>query len=242
MKFLSIISISLLVLERGESFLFLKSFRKATLDASTTSFRTEQQIRGPFTHYAQTSLSSESELVVEQPVNGDHLPFKKLENITVTIDEKQLIPTAPHLSYNKFLTMQDKRVVVTIRYSGGAGLKPYFLTVAKKLKASLPDVIIERRILPPVEDGDEASFEVLVDGKIIVGKGKPRKQKVARVDMAQSRSVFVSMQELDVAISRARRRRRPATQYGEEQTAVNLEALRKNSAPKNQQTADESSE
>lgn len=50
--------------------------------------------------------------------------------------EDLLLPLAPPVTYEKFMTMQEKRVVVTIRYSGGAGLKPYFLTVARKLKAS----------------------------------------------------------------------------------------------------------
>ena len=128
-----------------------------------------------------------------------------------TSDELMGLTQAPQLSFDKYMTMQDKRVVVTIRYSGDSGLKPYFLTVAKKLKASHPDVMIERRILADVEVGDEEpTFEVLVDGRIVLGRGK--KQKA--VDMSKARSVFVSMQELDLAISRARRRRRPATAYG----------------------------
>lgn len=162
-------------------------------------------------------------------VNGDHSresPWKLLEGVNITVSANELLPSAPPLSYNKFLIMQDKRVVVTIRYSSGAGLKPYFLTVAKKLKASHTDVIIERRILPSVDkdEGEEATFEVLVDGKIVVGKGRPRKQKVARVDMSWARSVFVSMQELDLNISRARRRRRPSTMvYGEDNPQAPLE-------------------
>jgi len=129
-----------------------------------------------------------------------------------------LLPLSPPLSYDKFLKMQDKRVVVTVRYSGESGLRPYFLTVAKKLKASHPDVVIERRILPSAEldgvGGSEATFEILVDGKVVIGKkNRTRRQRVA-VDVKRSRSVFVSMQELDLAISRARRRRRPTTTYG----------------------------
>lgn len=153
---------------------------------------------------------------------------------------------APPLSFQKFLTMQGKRVIVTIRYSGGesAGLKPYFLTAAKKIKASHPDVILERRqtaSLDPEDPTDEPSFEILVDGKVIVGNNKSRSRK--KIDNVQ-KSIFVSMQELDLvsrancgaytrtsistvlflisyffhtqAISRARRRRRPSTTvYGE---------------------------
>lgn len=144
-------------------------------------------------------------------------------------DMSSVFPTAPQLDFDKFLSMQDKRVVVTIIYSGEAGLKPYFLTVAKKLKANFPDVIIERRILPTVEEQGEATFEVLVDGNVVVGKGRSRKQKISPVDMAHSRSVFVSMQAVEIAISRARKRRRPSTTYGEDDTQVSrLEMLREN--------------
>ena len=215
-----------------------------------------------------TASSSKSEESV-QIINGDHQQiqqqqqqqqvdddlFSKLQEKIKTINQKTttikssssatFLPEAPALSYDKFLTMQDKRVVVTIRYSGGVGLKPYFLTVAKKLKQSHPDVVLERRILPTMasssssirrgrgggeqpalvqdlEDNAVATFEVLVDGKVVIGKGRSRKQKVGNVfdvSSQQSRSVFVSMQELDVAISRARRRRRPSTLYGNDSSS-----------------------
>jgi hypothetical protein len=176
-------------------------------------------------HFTRLYATHESETVQDKAiytvVNGHRSPWNELvENLNVTaeVNENQKLPTSPSLSYSKFLTMQDKRVIVTIRYSEKAGLRPYFLTVAKKMKALHPDVIVERRILPAVDkdDGGEATFEVLVDGKIVVGKSRPRKQKVARVDMGRARSVFVSMQELEANILRARRRRRPSTVYGEE--------------------------
>ena len=130
------------------------------------------------------------------------------------------ITEAPPLSFQKFLTMQGKRVVVTIRYSGEAGLKPYFLTAAKKIKASHPDVILERRQMADLDKedpNDEPCFEILVDGKVIVGTNKSRsRKKIGNVDLSRMQSIFVSMQELDLAISRARRRRRPSTTvYGE---------------------------
>jgi hypothetical protein len=145
------------------------------------------------------------------------------DNLTIGGDSDLLVqPLAPPLSYDKFLKMQDKRVVVTIRYSGESGLRPYFLTVARKLKASHPDVVIERRILPSVDlsDGtgaEAAVFEILVDGKVVIGKkNRTRRQRgpTPVSDLKKSRSVFVSMQELDAAVSRARRRRRPTTAYG----------------------------
>jgi hypothetical protein len=112
-------------------------------------------------------------------------------------------------------------------------LRPYFLTVAKKLKASHPDVVLERRILPAVE-GDEKTFEVLVDSKVVVGKGRSRKQR-GRVDMSrEQQSIFVSMQELDLAIMRARRKRRPSTMYGDEGSGTTrLETLRKSKGKRN---------
>lgn len=153
-------------------------------------------------------------------VNG-HSMLQKLDGLNeanVPLDPGALLPEAPPVSFSKFLTMQEKRAVVTIRYSEDAGLKPYFLTMAQKIKNSHPDVIVERRILPSVDDG-EATFEVVVDGKVVIGKSRHR--KVGRgVEMPQNsgqrRSIFVSMGELDLAISRARRKQRPTTAYGDE--------------------------
>lgn len=98
--------------------------------------------------------------------------------------------------------------------------------MAKKLKASHPDLIIERQILPRTEKGDsgekEPTFEIVIDNKVAVGigKGRPHKAKISR--MQKERSVFVSMSELDIAISRARRRVRPTTTvYGDnEETSL----------------------
>jgi hypothetical protein len=154
---------------------------------------------------------------VADPLVKNQSLYEKLESVEITPSPD--LPESPPLSYDKFLTMQDKRVVVTIRYSQGAGLRPYFLTVAKKIKSSHPDVVLERLILPGVLDADEeATFEVLVDGRVVVGKGRSSKQKVGLVDMTHARSVFVSMKELDVAIARSRRKRRPSTAYGGERS------------------------
>lgn len=180
-------------------------------------------------------FSIDDDAVATEKPNGEEL-LESLESVTAVVSQDELLPEAPPLLLDKYMTMQDKRVVVTIRYSGGASLKPYFLTVAKKLKLSHPDVIIERQILPSVLNSDvEATFEVLVDGKVVVGNGRVSKQKVGQVDMAHSRSVFVSMQELDVAISRSRRKRRPAKVYGDDEKTPEmprLEVLRKIKASK----------
>ena len=123
-------------------------------------------------------------------------------SVNAAIRDELIISEAPPLSFSKFLTMQGKRVIVTIRYSGEAGLKPYFLTAAKKIKASHPDVILERRQLADMDKEDpnaEPSFEILVDGKVVVGNNKSRsRKKIGNVDLSRSQSIFVSMQELDL--------------------------------------------
>lgn len=91
------------------------------------------------------------------------------------------MPFAPMVTYQKYLTMQEKRVKVTIRYSAEAGLRPLYLTVANEIKSTYPDVLLEKRILPPVGSdagGNEAIFEVVVDGKTVVGKKKTKMLKV----------------------------------------------------------------
>jgi hypothetical protein len=191
-------------------------------------------IRGYLSLPISSRLFGQKESVIEKhtpkAVNGEKW-LDKLDDVTLPVPEDELFPNSPPLTDEKFVTMQEKRVVVTVRYSGGAGLKPYFLTVAKKLKASHPDVLLERLILPSV-DHDEveaASFEVLVDGKKVIGNGRSSKQKVGQ-DMAHARSVFVSMQAMDAAISRSRRKRRPSTVYGDEERSpdfARLEMLRK---------------
>jgi len=162
------------------------------------------------------ALLEQSTLLQKKRVNGEFAATLLPQNLTAIMDttdipEDELLPLAPPLSFEKFLTMQDKRVVVTIRYSGESGLRPFFLTVAKKIKDVHPDVIVERRILPGTGKDQEANivFEVLVDGKVVIGK-------LNRVARTRS-SVFVSMQELGVAISRARRKRRPTTVYGDDE-------------------------
>jgi hypothetical protein len=128
-------------------------------------------------------------------------------------------------------------VVATIRYTDGCGLKPYYLTAAKKIKASHPDVVIEKRILPGLssEGGADVAFEILVDDKIVVGTSRSRKQ---RGDSGDG-SVYVSMQEMDLAISKARRKRRPSTLYGEDGSraeGVRLEMLRGKSREEESET------
>lgn len=78
----------------------------------------------------------------------------------------------------------------------------------------------------------EPIFEVMVDGKVIIGKHNTSIQRLggdkSMPDLTGGLSVFVSMSELDIAISKARRRRRPTTMYGsKEETAIRLDMLRR---------------
>jgi len=114
--------------------------------------------------------------------------------------------------------LKEKRVPVTIRYSQVSGLRSFYLTAVKKITQSNPDVIIERKILPFVEGESEESslFEILVDGRVVIGKSRSKWQSVSRNvngPATSGMSVFISMQEIDAAIAKARRKRRPSTAY-----------------------------
>lgn len=136
--------------------------------------------------------------------------------------------------------IQEKRVKVSIRYSADAGLRPFYLTVASRIKSAHPDVILEKRILPnPAgSDSTESIFEVQVDGKTVIGKKKIKMLKVRTngssssrnedgdddknakdknegtdSDIAGGKSIFVSMEKLEQELNKARKKRRPSTMY-----------------------------
>ena len=136
------------------------------------------------------------------------------------VHPKDLIPNAPHLTFQKFVTMQEKRVVVTFRFTELPYLRPYFLTFASKLKKHHSDIIIEKRTLPVVDANAQPVFEVIVDGKTVMGGGSSnsRERHVlgGRVDVQNTQSVYVSMEQIGVAITKARKKRRPTTLYGED--------------------------
>ena len=174
-------------------------------------------------------------------------------------DDKQLPvqqpppqPSSPPLTFEKYLTMSNKRVPVEIRYnSQQSGLRPFFLTVAKKVKDKYPDVVVQKTDLASLSSsgGGEAPgvFEVLVDGKGVVGKAETKRQSIGNgngggssggvsspVDLANGISIYVSMSEIDQAITKARRKRRPSTTYSQQGegmepegvSAIRLEVLR----------------
>jgi hypothetical protein len=148
-------------------------------------------------------------------LNGINLD---LMDTNFTLQHDDQFPLAPHLTFQKFLTMQEKRVVVTFRYTDLPYLKPYFLTFASKLKKKHSDIIIEKRKLPVGDSNLQPHFEVLVDGKTVMGSGssKSREQVLGgRVDVQNTQSVYVSMEQISLAITKARKKRRPTTLYGE---------------------------
>ena len=161
----------------------------------------------------------------------------------------------------KLSFIQDKRVPILIKYSNDPALRPYFLTAAKKIKDENPDVIIEKRLVPLIEDNkdEDLIFEVLVDDKVVVGKPQCKWQGVNRsssssrsnnsnyggnnssesmngngekenenIKASSSRvfglSVYISMSDVNDAIAKARRKRRPSTAYAQT-GGVGLEIL-----------------
>eukprot|EP00553_Chaetoceros_curvisetus_P009922 CAMPEP_0204617372 /NCGR_PEP_ID=MMETSP0717-20131115/4375_1 /ASSEMBLY_ACC=CAM_ASM_000666 /TAXON_ID=230516 /ORGANISM="Chaetoceros curvisetus" /LENGTH=187 /DNA_ID=CAMNT_0051630891 /DNA_START=42 /DNA_END=605 /DNA_ORIENTATION=- len=135
--------------------------------------------------------------------------------------------------------LNGKRVQVKIRYSATPGLRPYFLTVAKKIKMHNPDVIVEKVILPAIDDDaelDDTIFEVMVDGKIVIGKPRTKWTNVRRSGKDEidnnkmfGMSFFVCMEDINVAIGKARKKKRPnATVYAPEDRArsIGLEMLK----------------
>lgn len=144
------------------------------------------------------------------------------------------------LSYSSSHSLfQEKRVHVTIKFSNIPGLRPYFLTIANKIKSLNPDVIVEKQILPTAEDDvlEETIFEVLVDGKVVIGKSSAKFQPVRRSGKEEvnknkvyGMSVYVSMGDVNAAIGKARKKRRPTTSYLPEdrEKAIRLEMLRGN--------------
>jgi len=134
--------------------------------------------------------------------------------------QQDMMPDAPHLTFEKYLTMQEKRVVVSFRFTEVPYLRPYFLTFSSKLKQMHADIILEKQVVPLVEATAQPIFEVLVDGKVVIGgSGSSRERHIlgGRVDVLDTQSVYVNMDQLGLAIAKARRKRRPSTVYGEDE-------------------------
>ena len=144
-----------------------------------------------------------------------------LRNFTNASEPKSidLVPNAPQLIFSKYMTMQEKRVIVSFRFTNFPYLRPYFLTFSSKLKKLHTDIILEQTVLPVVDPSAQPIFEVYVDGKIVIGGGGSNRERHilgGRVDVQNTQSVFVSMEQLGLAILKARRKRRPTALYGED--------------------------
>jgi len=183
-------------------------FVVACFSTSCSSFTVRQQrTQKPVVFQTQTQSS-------ERLLNRRYYTTSTLQTPTTLFSEAIINGSAEE---NK------KRVPVTIRYSPSTGLKPYYLTVAKRVKDQYPDVLIERVEISGEDggggetiDGESSgagTFEVIVDGKIVVRNNQ-------RAGNDNGGSIFVSMTEMDLAIARARRRRRPSTAYGENGIAM----------------------
>jgi len=208
----------------------------------------------------QLRLSGRSKFPLQQQqtegLSSEHVPAAEVGDrseeahaMMATDGSAGEIPFAPMMTYPKYLTMQEKRVKVTIRYSADAGLRPFYLTLANKIKSAHPDVLLEKRILPTMNsDAGESSFEVTIDGKLVIDKKKTRLLKVvastsrstsaggdedksedqkesnqssdAEPNIAGGRSIFVSMEKIEQEIIKARKRRRPNTFYKSKEDAL----------------------
>lgn len=120
---------------------------------------------------------------------------------------------APPMTVHKYQTMQDRRVPVMIKYTGGGGFKRYYDEIVHVLKMHFPDVRIAREIVEG-STREEEIFEIRIDGKLVCTK---RRRKPG---------VYLHMETLQQAIRKARQRRRPgAIVYGDEETYRNVKAL-----------------
>lgn len=111
---------------------------------------------------------------------------------------------SPPMTLSKYRTMQQKRVRLSIRYSGG---ERYALQTFERIKeivnSCFPDVVVEKSIREVRSSRDTGKFELVVDDRVVYRK-PPERQ-----------GVFLSMRALTTAIVRARRLRRPGTVYGD---------------------------
>ena len=151
-------------------------------------------------------------LSVPEQNSRDVLAATNLRN--ASLDDGPTFANAAQVTLRKFLTMQKKRVVVSIK-AGGA-LSPSYIAAAEKLiKHWHPDVVLRKDLSRIVSDEDRdqdspngggGTFEIWVDGKLAYAKNR------------EKRGVFLQMRTLSLAIQKARRRRRPGQViYGDEE-------------------------
>lgn len=119
----------------------------------------------------------------------------------------------------KWDTMQSKRVHLDVTYGGDDAaldeLDLIFSRTQKLVQAQFPDVMVEGARLPPGRDDDATTFTMSIDGRVVYEKPRERV------------GVFLSMRLLEREIARARRARRPTSNYGDDEAyAAALAAAR----------------
>lgn len=221
-----------------------------TISDDSSEISTCEDVSNESNESTQEEMVNDEPILKEEKINSDEAEAEGNPGQNVDIEEEEMnviekVSMSDLLATTKstttktaeqilngsgstnFDTTKEKRVPITIRYSEELGLRPYFLTTAKKIKESNPDVIVERRTVPTLEENkdEDLVFEVLVDDKIIVGKPQCKWQGVTRSggngekenDYSSSRvfgmSVYISMKDVNEAIAKARRKRRPNTVY-----------------------------
>mmetsp|Transcript_12949 Transcript_12949/g.16376 ORF Transcript_12949/g.16376 Transcript_12949/m.16376 type:complete len:360 (+) Transcript_12949:45-1124(+) len=195
-----------------------------------------------YAHLKEASESNNWEGGLQVPIVEEFSPSSTTTTKEdLLADQSQSVNTMEYSSEEKGTEQKEKRVPIVIRYSELQGLRSYYLTTAKKIKDSNPDVTVEKRIIPRNEEhkDEDTVFEVLVDNRIVVGKGQCKWQGVTRsasgkdndnkINQVFGMSVYISMQDINEAIAKARRKRRPSTtyaQHGMVMRRVGLEILK----------------
>eukprot|EP00638_Chattonella_subsalsa_P005545 CAMPEP_0117746542 /NCGR_PEP_ID=MMETSP0947-20121206/8005_1 /TAXON_ID=44440 /ORGANISM="Chattonella subsalsa, Strain CCMP2191" /LENGTH=229 /DNA_ID=CAMNT_0005563879 /DNA_START=78 /DNA_END=767 /DNA_ORIENTATION=+ len=161
-------------------------------------------------YYPKTLHENKSGFIENQPLaeesSGQQIKKEEFEELAT-------LPTlpkfAPPMTEQKFATMQDRRVSMYFRYTGGVGLKLYYLFAAKHFKQDFPELKISRKVLPCRNDKDrlETTFEIHIDHKLVYQK-RPEKK-----------AVYLELSTIEEAIVKARREKRPNTVvYGDPST------------------------
>ena len=104
-------------------------------------------------------------------------------------------------------------------------MRPFFLTVAKKIKQRYPDVIVKRQIFVDAVDEAGSTFSTLVDGKPVLGDAGGRRGS-GRGGSDGTNHIYVSVEAIDQAITRARRKRRPDTTVYNQNEQNDADAIR----------------
>mmetsp|Transcript_45983 Transcript_45983/g.62540 ORF Transcript_45983/g.62540 Transcript_45983/m.62540 type:complete len:233 (-) Transcript_45983:359-1057(-) len=103
-------------------------------------------------------------------------------------------------SHHDLVTMDTTRVVVTVSYSCGIGLRKFYEATARKVMENHPDVFIRKKLILERQNGNLPFFQIDVDGKSVYTK-RP-----------EARGIFLNMVSIKSAIKIASIRRRKASE------------------------------